>query len=374
MVLNTMLPKMGLTQTNPGTESLPWKTIQKAASSVKAGDTVYVKKGLYLESIYINTSGTKTSPIRFIGIEFPIIESGQWTDIKITGSHITVQGFEVRGATGFGIQILGSNIVVQDNLIHNNYHEGIRITDARITDASDVLIKGGKIYDNGGGNSVGLWLEGVVNDITVEEVEFYSTGIQEAALVTWEAGGSSGLTLNNVFIHDHPGYGANIVQANYEPFSNIYIINSHFKHNGIGEKHNLGGFIHRSGNLILNRAQDSIIERNVFEEGQGWGVDTYVSARIIFRNNLFINNFDTQPEPVGPGIGLEINAGQDNKVFHNVFYGNSIGFFSSYLYSGGSWPVGPAFNIQNNIFYNNKWKYLDIHYCALTFFLGTIFK
>ena len=36
---------------NPGTEDLPWKTIQKAAETIMAGDTVYVKEGTYNEQI-----------------------------------------------------------------------------------------------------------------------------------------------------------------------------------------------------------------------------------------------------------------------------------------------------------------------------------
>lgn len=34
---------------NPGTESQPWRTIQKAAETLVAGDTVYIKAGTYNE-------------------------------------------------------------------------------------------------------------------------------------------------------------------------------------------------------------------------------------------------------------------------------------------------------------------------------------
>ncbi len=45
---------------NPGTEALPWKTIGKATWNVTAGDTVYVKAGVYREGLILGRSGTST--------------------------------------------------------------------------------------------------------------------------------------------------------------------------------------------------------------------------------------------------------------------------------------------------------------------------
>src|SRR5205085_1083823 len=43
---------------NPGSLSSPWRTIQHAANSVQAGDTVYVRGGVYNESANISVSGS----------------------------------------------------------------------------------------------------------------------------------------------------------------------------------------------------------------------------------------------------------------------------------------------------------------------------
>lgn len=51
---------------NPGTESNPWRTIQKAANTVAAGDTVLVQPGTYPENVQCTlASGTAVSPIIF---------------------------------------------------------------------------------------------------------------------------------------------------------------------------------------------------------------------------------------------------------------------------------------------------------------------
>jgi hypothetical protein len=50
---------------NPGTESLPWQTIQKAADNMVAGDVCYIRAGTYRETVRPANSGTAGSPITF---------------------------------------------------------------------------------------------------------------------------------------------------------------------------------------------------------------------------------------------------------------------------------------------------------------------
>ncbi len=47
--------------TNPGTQAQPWKTIGKATGLVRPGDTVYIKAGVYRETIVLSKSGTSTT-------------------------------------------------------------------------------------------------------------------------------------------------------------------------------------------------------------------------------------------------------------------------------------------------------------------------
>jgi hypothetical protein len=50
---------------NPGSQSLPWLTIQHAAQVAVAGDTVIVKTGNYPERVVPAHSGSPGSPITF---------------------------------------------------------------------------------------------------------------------------------------------------------------------------------------------------------------------------------------------------------------------------------------------------------------------
>ena len=51
--------------TGTGTLANPWKTIQKAADSMKAGDTCIIRGGTYRETVTMKTSGTSAKPISF---------------------------------------------------------------------------------------------------------------------------------------------------------------------------------------------------------------------------------------------------------------------------------------------------------------------
>ncbi len=48
-----------------GSSTAPFQTVQKAASVVEPGDTVIIRPGLYLESVYLQRFGTKDQPIVF---------------------------------------------------------------------------------------------------------------------------------------------------------------------------------------------------------------------------------------------------------------------------------------------------------------------
>jgi len=50
---------------NVGSEASPWSTIQKAAKTLRAGDTAYIKNGIYREIVGVENSGVERNYITF---------------------------------------------------------------------------------------------------------------------------------------------------------------------------------------------------------------------------------------------------------------------------------------------------------------------
>lgn len=91
--------------TNNGTRTNPWATIQHAALQLKAGDTVIVAAGDYPEAVVVTASGTESASVTFRA-EPPRQAKVQSFDLK--GDYITVEGFDIsndakNGWHGFGI-------------------------------------------------------------------------------------------------------------------------------------------------------------------------------------------------------------------------------------------------------------------------------
>src|SRR5690349_18978526 len=61
-----------------GTESSPWRTIAHAVKRMQAGDTTYVKGGVYSEPPRFGRSGTASAPIKLLNApgESPVIDCG----------------------------------------------------------------------------------------------------------------------------------------------------------------------------------------------------------------------------------------------------------------------------------------------------------
>lgn len=123
---NTYYVATNGSDSNPGTDALPFKTIQKAANTVAAGDTVYIRTGTYNEFVDIESSGTENNYITFINYngESVTLTGGGTLDTVIyieTQNYIRIKGLTIRSTTWGSIVISGCNdIIVEDcTFIHD---------------------------------------------------------------------------------------------------------------------------------------------------------------------------------------------------------------------------------------------------------------
>jgi hypothetical protein len=122
---------------NPGTEALPFATIQKGADEAFAGDNVFIFAGAYVENVVVNNSGTDYDyMISFlpygdgevivdavIGLGLYIPRGSDY--IRISGLTF-INGHEAFG-NGAGIRAMGNHGIFSNNVFHDNKH-GIMIS------------------------------------------------------------------------------------------------------------------------------------------------------------------------------------------------------------------------------------------------------
>ncbi len=105
------------TDTNPGTEESPFKTIQRAINEVKPGDTVLVMAGKYDERLKLKTSGAEGQPITLRAVPR---RSAILNGFDLQASYIRIEGFDITAEKpATAVQLGGSHCEVLDNYIHN---------------------------------------------------------------------------------------------------------------------------------------------------------------------------------------------------------------------------------------------------------------
>jgi hypothetical protein len=145
----------------PGSITYPWRTIQKAADTLVAGDTIYIRAGTYSEQVIPQNSGSAGQPITYAaypGETVTLDGSGITLEDDLDGvfnvagrSHVVVSGLLVINAGPYvnnaGIMILNSDhITVENNSTYNTNSSGIGVWWN-----NHVVVTGNRIEEAGGG-------------------------------------------------------------------------------------------------------------------------------------------------------------------------------------------------------------------------------
>ena len=131
--------------TGPGSRYNPWLTIQMAANTLKAGDTVYIMSGTYSEHVIPKHSGEEDNPIVYLAypghspvvvgkgkiaggrVGSSVVDKSQKGQFEIDDkSWIVVSGLKIIHSTSAGIYIRNSSyITIRYNHTYNTFDSGI---------------------------------------------------------------------------------------------------------------------------------------------------------------------------------------------------------------------------------------------------------
>ena len=351
---------------NPGTSTQPWLTIQHAANTVTAGATVNVMGGEYNAFVSFPNSGTQSAPIIFqsdpvlIGttLQPAVIDgtgltvSGTQGLITISGArnYITIKGFEIRNlsTTGKGVPcgvwITGSGTGVQilNNSIHNIVTSskngnacGLFAYGTSQTPISQLVVSGNELYNLQTGESESMTLNGNVTNFQVTNNLVHDNNNIGIDIIGYEKTGPVG--------YDQAGWG--IVRGN-----TVYNIS------GIGNPGEDAEY--DADGLYCDGCAFTTFERNVIMQVD-YGIETTSENQRCLASG---NEWPTGVVGVGtPATGTLPCYGMYATVRNNLFYntnacGISIGGYAlATTKGGGSNGGGSSFHdvIVNNTLFSN---------------------
>ena len=160
--------------TNAGSISAPFRTINQAQITASAGDTIYVRGGIYNERFIIWEDGTSSARLTIAAYpgEHVVIDgtgtAANSSLVSIDSAYLDFKGFEVRNATGYGVVCWHCTYTtITDNRIHSSWRGGIYVGDSTFGTAHDVLIAGNNVYNNVLENEARTWTSGWAQAISI---------------------------------------------------------------------------------------------------------------------------------------------------------------------------------------------------------------
>jgi hypothetical protein len=250
----------------------PKKTIQQAVNCTVAGDTVVVAGGTYSEEVSLTRSGLN---IQGYAAERPVIDGGNvrargfYSPNTLTVSDITIDGFEIKGQTQYGIYVQGSNKLnfrIRNNYIHHIPVRGIWVN------GTNHLIERNEIFMIGRAQeAMGILVDQASNVLTQDNQTYFitKTGIRDY-------GGRNNIYRNNISYANAAGMDLNSSHGGVFAYNN-YIYNN--AAGGLFAKHTTGEF-------GFNRFWHNTIYGNEFVS-VSIGIGLPIHDYLDIRNNIF---------------------------------------------------------------------------------------
>jgi hypothetical protein len=269
--------------TNAGTKSSPFKTIQKASEVAAPGAIIHVAPGTYSGMLRTKASGTAAARIHYVsekswGAKI-IPPSGTTGDLLWvnSGDYVDIEGFEIDGSSNSyfrcGLNNGGGYVRIYGNHVHH------------ITGTSPSAIKGGggagidsygSSYKDERPNEI---FNNLVHDIGDPDHKFRPKPL--SLIHGIYLANPNGKIYNNITFHNE-GWGIHLwhnpqkaLVANNLSFGNL------------------------RGGIVLGTADSSIVMNNIFLENNGTGIIEMSAGNVTYINNIVYKN-ETDWKTVNP--------------------------------------------------------------------------
>jgi len=346
---------------NPGTEIAPWRTVQHAADTARAGSTVNVRSGVYEELVSINASGNASDgfiTFRSYPGETAILDadhftpSGRQAILTIHNqSYVRLEGFEIRNfhtaehrLAPLGISVMGAGSHIE--LLKNNVHHIQQTFPGRDKPGS-------------GGNGFGIAVYGTdaktpITDLIIDgnEVHHLKTGSSESLVVN---GNVTNFRITHNVVHDNNNIGIDVIgfertapdpavdQARDGVVSNNLVYNITSKGNPAYQQDESSDGIYVDGGTRI------LIEQNIMHDVD-FGIELAsehkdrATSYIIARNNLIYHSHTA-------GVSIGGYAPDRGHTDHCIVVNNTL--YENDTSATGSGEFQMQWNMADNVFENN---------------------
>jgi len=346
---------------NPGTEAAPWRSIQHAADTARAGSTVNVRGGVYEELVSINASGNASDgfiTFRSYPGETAILDASHFTPGRRSGiltihnqSYVRIEGFEIRNfrtaehrLAPLGISVIGAGSHIE--LLKNNVHHIEQNFNGRDAPGR-------------GGNGFGIAVYGTdakvpITDLIIDgnEVHHLKTGSSESLVVN---GNVTNFRITHNVVHDNNNIGIDVIGFEHtapDPAvdqARDGLVSGNLVYNITSRGNPAYGDEQSSDGIYVDGGTRVLIEQNVVHDVD-FGIElasehqNRATSYITARNNL-IYHCNTAGVSIG-GYAPDRGRTDHSTVVNNTLYENGTA-------GTGAGEFQMQWNMADDIFENN---------------------